>query len=337
MLGLGVGNSAVGPIGLRRTRAAELREGVAMLRTLLSGAEWDFGGGVRSRLRDPRPEVPIHLAASGPRNLRPAGEIADGVILLSGVSAATPAAAGARVRDGAAAAGRERAVPLTVSPFCTVTDDVAAAARQLKPVCASIAQNGGADFLAFAGIRAEVPAKVEGVYPDLVHAEDWEAATEICSAWASDEAAVRFAEEFCLVGTEASSSVRSSTRNAEAGPVAVNSRSSRFGACDDPRRRTEPRPGRTSRSPEPAARRHAPWPRGGIVPGRASLHRALIRHLAITAARPTGWQPSPARAKQIPSTAVSSGRRNGRWPGITPPATDSLNGFAADSSYQCRL
>jgi 5,10-methylenetetrahydromethanopterin reductase len=42
---------------------------------------------------------------------------------------------------------------------------------------------------------------VEGVYPDLVHAEDWEAAVRICSAWVSDEAAVRFAEEFCLVGT----------------------------------------------------------------------------------------------------------------------------------------
>jgi 5,10-methylenetetrahydromethanopterin reductase len=201
VLGLGVGNSAVGPVGLRQTRAAELREGVAMLRALLSGAEWDFGDLVTSRLRDPRPEVPILLAASGPRNLRLAGEIADGVILLSGVSAATLAAAGDRVRAGAAAAGRDRAVPLTVSAFCTVTDDVAAAARQLKPICASIAQNGGADFLALAGIRAEVPAKVEGVYPDLVHAEDWAAAVAICSAWVSDEAAVRFAEEFCLVGT----------------------------------------------------------------------------------------------------------------------------------------
>jgi 5,10-methylenetetrahydromethanopterin reductase len=201
VLGLGVGNSSVGPVGLPQTRAADLREGVAMLRALLGGAEWDFGDGVRSRLRDPGPEVPIHLAASGPRNLRLAGEIADGVILLSGVSAATLAAAGARVREGAATAGRERAVPLTVSAFCAVTDDIPAAARQLKPVCASIAQNGGADFLALAGIRVQVPAKVEGVYPDLVHAEDWEAAVAICSAWVSDEDAVRFAEEFCLVGT----------------------------------------------------------------------------------------------------------------------------------------
>ena len=201
VLGLGVGNSSVGPIGLRQTRAAELRHGVAMLRGLLGGAEWDFGGGVRSRLRDPAPDLPIHLAASGPRNLRMAGEIADGVILLSGVSPRTLAGAAARVREGAEAAGRETEVPLTVAAFCAVTDDVAAAARQIKPVCASIAQNGGAGFLALAGIHVDVPAKVEGVYPDLVHAEDWEAAVKICSAWVSDEDALRFAEEFCLFGT----------------------------------------------------------------------------------------------------------------------------------------
>lgn len=200
VLGLGVGNSSVGPVGLRQSRAADLREGVAVLRALLSGTEWDFGDGIRSRLRDPGP-VPIHLAASGPRNLRLAGEIADGVILLSGVSPATLAAATARVREGATAAGRDSAVPLTASAFCAVTDDLPTAARQLKPICASIAQNGGADFLALAGIRADVPAKVEGVYPDLVHAEDWEAAVAIASAWVSDEAAVRFAEEFCLFGT----------------------------------------------------------------------------------------------------------------------------------------
>ena len=203
VLGLGVGNSSVGPVGLHQTRAAELREGVAMLRALLSGAEWDFGDGIRSRLRDPGPEVPIHLAASGPRNLRLAGEIADGVILLSGVSPATLAAATGRVREGAEAVGRHATVPLTVSAFCAITDDVPAAARQLKPICASIAQNGGAEFLALAGIRAQVPAKVEGIYPDLVHAEDWDAAVTICSAWVSDEAAVRFAEQFCLFGTAA--------------------------------------------------------------------------------------------------------------------------------------
>ncbi|WP_338485898.1 LLM class flavin-dependent oxidoreductase [Streptomyces sp. SCSIO 75703] len=200
-LGLGVGNSSVGPIGLRPSTGAALREGIGVLRALLSGDEWDFGG-ARSRLRDPRPDVPIHMAASGPRNLRLAGETADGVILLSGASPKTLTGATARVREGAEAAGRDaESVPLTVSAFCAVTDDVEADARRLKPVCASIAQNGGAPFLALAGIELDVPARVEGVYPDLVHAEDWDAAVEICSQWVSDEAALRFAREFCLFGT----------------------------------------------------------------------------------------------------------------------------------------
>ncbi|GAA2308679.1 hypothetical protein [Streptomyces violaceusniger] len=44
-------------------------------------SEWDFNG-VRSRLRDPGPGVPIHVAASGPRNLRLAGEIAERLAAL---------------------------------------------------------------------------------------------------------------------------------------------------------------------------------------------------------------------------------------------------------------
>jgi 5,10-methylenetetrahydromethanopterin reductase len=204
-LGLGVGNSSVGPVGLHQGSNAAMREGLTLLRTLLNGEDWDFAGPagtVRSRLRDPRPEVPLHLAASGPRNLRLAGEVADGAILLSGVSPRTLTGAAARVREGAQAAGRAMTeVPLTVSAYCEVTGDIEAAARRIKPICASIAQNGGAPFLALAGIDVTVPDVIEGVYPDLVHAEDWEAAVKTASAWVDDEAALRFAEEFCLFGT----------------------------------------------------------------------------------------------------------------------------------------
>ncbi|MEU6197122.1 LLM class flavin-dependent oxidoreductase [Streptomyces sp. NPDC047061] len=215
-LGLGVGNSSVGPVGLPQSTSAAMREGIRLLRALLSGEEWEFPGGVRSRLRDPGPGVPLYLAASGPRNLRLAGEIADGVILLSGVSPRTLAQAAARVEEGAAA--RAARPPLTVSAFCAVTDDVEAAARQLKPICASIAQNGGAPFLALAGIGVHVPEKVEGVYPDLVHAEDWKAAVDICSAWISDDNALRFAEVFCLFGT--ADEIAARLRALEAGGVA---------------------------------------------------------------------------------------------------------------------
>ena len=200
VLGVGVGDSAVAPVGLRPSTGAELRERLTVVRDLLAGRDVDFGG-VTSRLRDPV-EVPIHLAASGPRNLRLAGELADGAILLSGVSPAPLAAASERVHEGAVAAGRER-VPMTVSAFCRVTDDVERDARELKPICARIAQNGGAAFLAIAGVHVDVPGRLPGVYPDLVHAEHWDAAVRACDLYVSDAAAAAFAREFCLYGTAA--------------------------------------------------------------------------------------------------------------------------------------
>ena len=103
VLGVGVGDSAVAPVGLRPTTGAELRERLAIVRGLLAGTAVDFGG-TTSRLRDPV-DVPIHLAASGPRNLRLAGELADGAILLSGVAPGPLAAATARVQEGRAPPG----------------------------------------------------------------------------------------------------------------------------------------------------------------------------------------------------------------------------------------
>ncbi|MCO6005229.1 LLM class flavin-dependent oxidoreductase [Actinoallomurus purpureus] len=176
VLGVGVGNSSVEPIGLRSSTTAELRAGVAAL-------------------RDATPGVPVHVAASGPRNLAVGGELGDGVILLAGASVPLVEAALATV--GAHGAPAE----VTVSAFCQVTDDLERDARALKPVCAAMAQKGGAGALAAAGIDVEVPRRVPEVTPDLLHAEDWAHAVEVCSAWVSDADAVRFAREFCLYGT----------------------------------------------------------------------------------------------------------------------------------------
>ena len=201
VLGVGAGNSSVLPAGLPVSSQAQLRERLALVRRLLAGQMCDFGT-VRSRLRDPRPGVPVYLAASGPRNLRLAGELADGVILLSGVSTGVLAAGLGNVERGAHAAGRSlRDLDVVVSAYCQVTDDLERDARQLKPICAAMAQAGGGAALKLAGIEVEVPAQVPGVYPDLVHAEDWELAVRRCGEWVSDAAAVRFARAFCLCGT----------------------------------------------------------------------------------------------------------------------------------------
>jgi 5,10-methylenetetrahydromethanopterin reductase len=178
-LGIGVGNSSVEPVGLRASTSAELRAGIAVL-------------------REAAPGIPIHIAATGPRNLAIAGELGDGVILLAGAS--QPLVGAALERIAAAAVGRAHP-EVTVSVFCQVTDDVERDARALKPVCAELARRGGAAALAAVGIEVRVPAHIPEVHPDLLHALDWEHAIEVASAWISDADAVRFAQEFCLYGT----------------------------------------------------------------------------------------------------------------------------------------
>ncbi|MGW5718724.1 LLM class flavin-dependent oxidoreductase [Amycolatopsis sp. NPDC003865] len=191
-LGVGVGNSSVVPAGLTPSTRAGLRAGLRVIRSLLAGEEVDFGD-VRSRLRDPV-AVPLHLAASGPRNLRLAGEVADGAILLSGVAPEPLEAAMRQVAAGGS-------VPITVSAFCRVTDTVWRDARELKPVCLSIADNGGAAFLASAGMRVRVPERLPELSPDLLHAESRAAAVRACESFVDDEAAKLFARRFCLYGT----------------------------------------------------------------------------------------------------------------------------------------
>jgi 5,10-methylenetetrahydromethanopterin reductase len=198
-LGLGTGDSSVKPIGLSPSTRAQLRAGIAEIRGLLDGETVDINGrGVH--LHRPTGAVPVHLAASGPRTLRLAGEVADGVLTLAGVSPETLGSTVAAVAAGACAAGR--AMPeVTVGAFCALTDDIERDARVLKPICLHMATIGAQDFLRLAGIELPPPPPVPDVYPDMVHAEDWEEAITHSSRYVTDEMAVRFARTFCLFGT----------------------------------------------------------------------------------------------------------------------------------------
>jgi len=200
--GFGTGNSSLGLLGIPPTPRATLESRLTQIRALVTGADSELGAGV-GRLRDPCGALPIYIAASGPRNLRFAGGHADGVILLSGVSLPLVERALTTVHDGARSAGRSIGdVPVIVSAFAHVTDDVERDARVLKPLCAALAIGGATEALAAEGIDVQPPPmRPTGVYPDLVHAEDWTAAIAAVEEFVTDDAAVRFAERFCLFGT----------------------------------------------------------------------------------------------------------------------------------------
>jgi alkanesulfonate monooxygenase SsuD/methylene tetrahydromethanopterin reductase-like flavin-dependent oxidoreductase (luciferase family) len=87
-LGLGVSHRAVVELWYGQSidrPVAEMREYVAIVRAILRGEEPPRGEKWQTRFRlqglDPRPELPIYVAALSPAMLRLAGEIADGVLL----------------------------------------------------------------------------------------------------------------------------------------------------------------------------------------------------------------------------------------------------------------
>lgn len=83
-----------------------LREHVILLRSLWAHEEVVYRGEALKLAWDAR-SVPILVCASGPRGLRLAGEIADGVIVESGVSIEAVERAKKWVRQGAESAGRD--------------------------------------------------------------------------------------------------------------------------------------------------------------------------------------------------------------------------------------
>src|SRR5262249_1894218 len=119
LLGWGVGDTAVRLAGLRPARVAELEAGTRLMRALLDG---EAGRARAARLPHHRP-VPIWIAAGGPRTLRMAGGVADGVFIRVGTHPANHATAIAAVRAGAAAAGRDPAAVRLGAVFHTVLVD----------------------------------------------------------------------------------------------------------------------------------------------------------------------------------------------------------------------
>ena len=140
MLGIGTGDSAVLNLGLTPSSRARLRAYVGTVRELLETGHsaWDgrpcrmtWGGVVGRR-------IPIYVAASGPRMLRLAGEIGDGVIINTGLTPDIVRDSIGQVRAGAESAGRSLdEIDLWWLPVANVRSDRAAAIDEVAMTLAS--------------------------------------------------------------------------------------------------------------------------------------------------------------------------------------------------------
>jgi 5,10-methylenetetrahydromethanopterin reductase len=167
ILGIGAGDRPLVALGMRPAPVRALGEAVAAIRALwrdehvtvettsfrLEGAHVRF---------DTRPDIPIYVAASGPRTLELAGSIADGVILLVGLFPEAIAWALEHVDRGSVAAGRDRPV-VTVFAYGRVAEDEDEALADARSIAAWFPQTAPA-VCRLAGLPDHLVGRVRSAY-----------------------------------------------------------------------------------------------------------------------------------------------------------------------------
>ena len=211
LLGIGSGDSAMRTLGLagadeagtHGTRRDTLRDAVHVLRSIFRGETVTFRG-KEFRLAEARPQIPIYLAATGPKMLELAGEIADGAIIQVGIYRPCVEWALGVIRKGAERAGRDfRQIDIVCSTFAAVGEDKGLAVDRARPLTAWF-YGVAPDLLSMAGIEVTQRTPLHSVYPDISHPLDHEAAMAEAKKYVADEAV----EKFCLVGPPAACAAR---------------------------------------------------------------------------------------------------------------------------------
>ena len=82
VMGIGRGDSAVRVMGRKPTPIAMFEQRCAMIKAFMNGHPVDWEGtAIQLKWAQDKPEIPLYVAAYGPRALGVAGRVADGVII----------------------------------------------------------------------------------------------------------------------------------------------------------------------------------------------------------------------------------------------------------------
>ncbi len=164
ILGLGTGHSGTANLGLGRSPVADLADGTAFIRTLLTGQPAAWRGGAAHLPWVKRPS-PVFVAASGPKALESAGKTADGVFVNFGIGAENLAQTTAAIGDAARAAGRDpAAVEIWQIAALDCNRDGAASRRRVGAILAFMA----AGYILQGDLAARgVPAELHGAIAEL--------------------------------------------------------------------------------------------------------------------------------------------------------------------------
>ncbi|WP_419571204.1 ribosome-associated ATPase/putative transporter RbbA [Rheinheimera sp.] len=172
---------------------------------MLAGEEVSYNGAV-SRMRHGDADMPpIYIAATGPRITEVAGEVADGVLLQVGIHPKAVEVARQHLHEGARRAGRDpKDLKIILCATTVIHEDQHEARELVRPMCVQrLIEGSHTRYLQAAGIdpgELEIPAELNELYPDVIHAEDWERAKELCS-FLPDDLLAQMCDVIGLVGT----------------------------------------------------------------------------------------------------------------------------------------
>ncbi len=201
---MGSGYSAVNTIGKEAATLKQMREAVTVLKSLLSGENVRFGDFEGRLPYASGRKIPVLLAATGPRTIELAGEVADGAMLAVGLHPGSMDAAKRILHSGARKVGRDPdALEVIYLARVHVADDLDAAREMARPICAQWAlEPYRARWLREAGVDLPdvgIPPELEGLYPDIPHAENWEEARRLKS-FLSDDLVAQICDVLGLFG-----------------------------------------------------------------------------------------------------------------------------------------
>ena len=218
LLGLGVGDTAVRMLGIKPATVCELEIATIIARQLLAGEAVSVGAERPARMWNPR-KVPVWIAAGGPKTLRMAGRIADGVFLRVGRHPKNLHHALENVRAGAAEAGRPAGEPSIGIVIHIITSQEPAAIRSISRAMAAGFYEYSPVLFENAGLNWTGPPVKElrtQVWPDFHHAEDSTRAGRVVDFLSED-----VAESFSLFGSASNVAGQLRRALAELPPVEI--------------------------------------------------------------------------------------------------------------------
>jgi 5,10-methylenetetrahydromethanopterin reductase len=202
---IGTGYTSASTIGRRAATLAQMRACIVSLKEMLAGETVDFNGTPGRLQFAAGRHIPVLMAASGPKAIELAGEIADGALLMVGYTPGIVAAALEHLERGARRGGRrldDLEIIWAVRTGTAVTTPEAQ--RQARPIAVHWGiLRWGAHWLKDAGLdlpKFEVPDAVWKIYPDLSHAANWEEAIA-ATAFVADDVIAQLCDALGLIGT----------------------------------------------------------------------------------------------------------------------------------------